>query len=315
MKLLMKLLSILLVACLVAVIVTSSIFSLNNVPDVLSKLSTLFTSNILPVVIIAICCICMQRKDESIMVRVVVFYMIFSIFLSSLLVFLPLQDINESLAKVINTIYTFMVQTHLYLLAYALLSIVKPNNTICNVIKKIAFLAIIFNIAVQLWVIIKAEMIETLPNVYGYQGFNFASLEETEEFSYKIVFISMYVEIVAIILTYITNYAFEADTIEVENVDFEELKKQADYVAQNRFENLYIPKDGEKIPDRSVSENYGRMNVGNQLGANSNVGQVTGNAPSTSSFVDVGIPLNNGPVINNNLNNNKEENNQNNNVN
>ncbi len=310
MKLLMKLFSVLLVACLVALIFTSSVFSSSNTPEILGRLSTLFTSNIIPVAIIAICCITMQKNEESILLRITVFYMLFSIVLSALMIFLPLQDINASLAKFVNTAYTFMVQTHLYLLAYALLSMIKPNNVICDAIKKIAYVAIVLNIIVQLWVIIKSQMIDTLPNVYGYQGFNFATLEETAEFSYKVVLISMYVEIVAIILTFITNYAFEEETIESENIDYEELKKEADYVVQSKIENIYAPKKENSLPDRSVSEKTGLMNINNQLGINSNVGQVNGNVVNNSTFVDVAIPLSKGPVLNNNLDNNTNNNNE-----
>lgn len=305
MKNLMKLFSLLLVLCLVAIIATSSIFSLNDIPDIASKLSLLLTSNIIPIIIIAICCLCIQRKDESFLIRITLFYMVFSIILSALIIFLPLQDINKSLASIVNTTYNFITQTHLYLLAYSLLSVVKPNNVICNTIKKIAYIAIIANIVVQLWVIIKEEMIETLPNVYGYQGFNFSSLKDTAEIAYKVVFISMYVEVMAIILTYITNYAFEQDTIESENLNYEELKMQADEIAKTQIENIYTPKAPEILPDRSVSESTGLMNINNQLGANSNVGQVKDSNKLPQTFVDRAIPTTSRPIINNSLTNNQ----------
>ena len=171
-------------------------------------------------------------------------------------------------------------------------------------IKKIAYIALLANIVVQLWVIIKEEMIETLPNVYGYQGFNFSSLKETAEVAYKVVFVSLYVEVMAIILTYITNYAFEQDVIEAENLDYDELKKQADSVAKYQIENIYSPKPEEVLPDRSVSEKTGLMNISNQLGADSTVGQVSGSSNLSSSFVDKSIPVSSGPIINSNLTSN-----------
>lgn len=300
MKNLMKLFSILLIGCLVALIITSSIFSVNNIPEFASKLSELFTMNIIPIVIMSICCFCLQRKDENYLIRIILFFMLFSIILSATVLFLPLKDINQSLYSVIVNIYNFISQIQLYILAYSLLCVVKPNNTICDFIKKIAYIAIIASIIVQLWVIIKTEMIETLPNVYGYKGFNFASLKETSEAAYKVVTISLYVEIFSIILTYITNYAFETDTIEAENLDYDELKKQAESIAKNKIDTIYLtsPNTKEVIPDRSISEQTGQMNINNQLGINSNVGQIENKNEIKSTFVDRSIPTSSGPIIN-----------------
>lgn len=304
MKNLMKLFSIFLVVSLVAVIVTSSIVSFDNTPEIVTKLSDLLMLNVIPVIIISICCLCMQRKDEGFFIRIILAYMLFFIVLSAVITFLPLSDISQTFNNVVINIYNFILQTQLYLLAYALLSVVKPNNVICNTIKKIAYIALLANIVVQLWVIIKEEMIETLPNVYGYQGFNFSSLKETAEVAYKVVFVSLYVEVMAIILTYITNYAFEQDVIEAENLDYDELKKQADSVAKYQIENIYSPKPEEVLPDRSVSEKTGLMNISNQLGADSTVGQVSGSSNLSSSFVDKSIPVSSGPIINSNLTSN-----------
>ena len=312
MKNLMKLFSILLVGCLIALIITSSIFPVNDIPDFASKLSELFTMNIIPIIIMAISSFCLQRKDENYLVRIILFFMLFSIILSAVVLFLPLKDINESLYSIIVNIYNFISQIQLYILAYSLLCVVKPNNTICDFIKKIAYIAIIASIIVQLWIIIKNEMIETLPNVYGYKGFNFASLKETSEAAYKVVTISLYVEIFSIILTYITNYAFESDTIEAENLDYDELKKQAESITKNQIDTIYLNKPKETIPDRSISEKTGLMNINNQLGANSNVGQIDDKTKLKTTFVDKSIPTSNGPIANPNIKNN-ENNNQNNN--
>lgn len=305
MKNLMKLFSIFLVVSLVALIVTSSVFSLSDIPSWVENLSVFAVDNILPVIIISICCVSMQKKNESFFVRITAAYMIFSIILSAAIAFLPLKDINEGLYDVLINIYGFVVQTHLYLLAYSLLSVINPNNTITSTIKKIAYIAILASIVVQIWVIIKAQMIEHLPNVYGYQGFNFATLKETAETAYKVMLISTYVEIISIILTYVTNYAFEADTIETENLDYDELKKQAENVALTRIENTYNPKPKEVLPDRSVSEKTGMMNINNQLGVNSNVGQVSGKTNDLpKTYVEAPIPISSGPIINDNLVNN-----------
>lgn len=312
MKNLMKLFSILLVGCLIALIVTSSIFPLDDIPEFASKLSQLFTMNIIPIIIMSIACFCLQRKDENYLVRIILFFMLFSTILSAVVLFLPLKDINQTLYSIIVNIYNFISQIQLYILAYSLLCVIKPNNVICDFIKKIAFIAIIASIIVQLWVIIKTQMVEALPNVYGYKGFNFASLKETSEVAYKVVAVSVYVEIFSIILTYITNYAFESDTIEAENLDYDELKKQAESITKNQIDTIYMTKPKEVVPDRTVSEKTGLMNISNQLGNSSNVGQVENKSELKATFIDQSIPTSNGPIVNPNAQNN-ENNIQNNN--
>ena len=83
MKNLMKIFSILLVGCLIALIVTSSIFPLDDIPEFASKLSQLFTMNIIPIIIMSIACFCLQRKDENYLVRIILFFMLFSTILSA----------------------------------------------------------------------------------------------------------------------------------------------------------------------------------------------------------------------------------------
>ena len=112
---------------------------------------------------------------------------------------------------------------------------------------------------------------------------------------------SIFTEIIAIILTYITNYAFESETMEGDVMSYEELKKQAEIITQNQIDNIYKSKEKEEIIDRSVSEKTGLMNINNQLGANSNVGVGT-NSNMQAKVIDREIPTSQGPVLNSSLN-------------
>ena len=145
-------------------------------------------------------------------------------------------------------------------------------------------------------------MIQDLPLPYKTYGFNFAfSMDETLNISMKVMLCSIFTEIIAIILTYITNYAFESETMEGDVMSYEELKKQAEIITQNQIDNIYKPKEKEEIIDRSVSEKTGLMNINNQLGVNSNVGVGT-NSNMQAKVIDREIPTSQGPVLNNSLN-------------
>ena len=117
----------------------------------------------------------------------------------------------------------------------------------------------------------------------------------------KVMLCSIFTEIIAIILTYITNYAFESETMEGDVMSYEELKKQAEIITQNQIDNIYKSKEKEEIIDRSVSEKTGLMNINNQLGANSNVGVGT-NSNMQAKVIDREIPTSQGPVLNSSLN-------------
>lgn len=301
MKNLMKLFSIVLLIALCCIIGFNFIFPATDVPSYVTKLLVWLLSCALPIIIIALGCYCVQMKDSGILVRIVLAYMIFSIIISACVTFLPLGDINELLEEVLTNINSFLSQTQLYVLAYVLLAMVRPNNVICNTIRKIALIAIFVNIAIQIYLYIKIALVDKLPNVYGYDGFNFATIAETAEVTYKVVMASIYIEVFAIILTFITNYAFEEDTIESDQIDFDELKKQADSITINKIQNIYSKPEPVKTPDRSVSESTGMMNVNNQLGTNSNVGQVSNPAALPQAPLDAGIPTSNGPVVNQSL--------------
>lgn len=302
MKNLMKVFSVLLIVCLISTIITGCTSSLTDSDGLASKFINFLISNVMPIATISACSIVLERKTESLFLRFCLGFTLFIVLLSIITIFVPLNDVNPNIGNICNQAYALLSQLNIYILAYSLLSIVKPNNQLTNVIKTIALAIIILNIIINIWVLIKERMIQDLPLPYKTYGFNFAfSMNETLNISMKVMLCSIFTEIIAIILTYITNYAFESETMEGDVMSYEELKKQAEIITQNQIDNIYKPKEKEEIIDRSVSEKTGLMNINNQLGINSNVGVGTENNIQ-DKIIDRAIPTSQGPVLNNNLN-------------
>lgn len=303
MKNLMKIFSILLVGCLAVIIVGLNFEVDTTFADVTNKITGILLESIIPIAIIAVSCLCLQKKTEGVLMNVVLAIATVSVILSSITYFLPIDDIGEEFATVVTTTKAFIEMINIYLLFFSLLKVVNPNNMISNIMQKTGYIAMIANIVFQIWLKIKIGLVETLPNVYGHDGFNFSTVPETEALVTKVYVISMLIEIFAIVLTYITNHAFEIDTIDVDQMDYDELKKQADSVAQSQFNNIYtINSDEKKEEPTPTPTKPGIMNINNQLGTDSNVGQIENKQKTpTTGFVDRGIPTSNGPVINNNI--------------
>jgi hypothetical protein len=313
----MKLFSVVLLVALCCIIGFNFIFTATDMPAYVSKLLVWLLSCAFPIIIIALGCYCVQMKDSGMFVRVILAYMIFSIIISACVTFIPLSDLSLGLYEFMLGVNSFLSQTQVYVFAYVLLAMIRPNNIICNTFKKIALWTLVVIIVIQVYLYIKMALVDKLPNVYGYDGFNFATIAETAAFTYKVVLASIFVEIFSIILTFITNYAFEVETLESEHIDFDELKRQADMIALNKFQNIYAQPEPQAIaPDRSVSEATGMMNVSNQLGADSNVGKIVNpSAVEPTTQFEVGIPTSNGPVVNDSVGTNTNMTVNNNNVN
>lgn len=305
MKIIMKIFSFLLVAVLAVILIGMNFDLGSDFTRVTLQVTALLWACVLPIIIIAIACLCLQKKTEGILMNTILAIEVLAIALASATIFLPLQDISEVFYDIVTKTQSIITTINIYILCFTLLRLVSPNNLISNIMQKTGYIAIIVNIIFQVWLWIKSGLIEVLPNVYGHDGFDFASLGETTELVGQVYLISFIVEIFAIILTFITNHAFEIDTIDVDQVDYDQLKKQADSIAQNKFNNIYTIKSDSKkdeTPKQSEPTQKGVMNINNQLGKDSNVGQIENKqAAPTTNFVDKGIPTSSGPVINDNL--------------
>ena len=153
-------------------------------------------------------------------------------------------------------------------------------------------------------------MEETLPNVYDYDGyygsggFNFVSVSSTKNVANKIYNVTVAGEVFLVLLLFTTNYAFSTKVeVETEDIDYDIIKQEAEELAASQMRKNVIHEAPKEEIDRSQSEK-GLMNINNQLGANSNVGQVKESAKEVN-IKGVGMeaimPLSNGTVVNETL--------------
>ena len=260
-----------------------------------------FFMTTLPFIItITLCSIRMSQKNERLFIRIIPFYLIFGILLNGLSTFINLNDVDETFKGLVSTVYTFISYTNYFLMPFLILNIINPNNQFAKVFKITGYVFIVVTIVCIIWLYIKIFMVEKLPNVYGYDGFNFTTVAETFKFTVNLTVFSVISEIFCIVLGYISNFAFESETIESDVLDYEELMAQADIVAKQKQEQLYNPttkKEAEPKIDRSVSESSGLMNINNQLGSNSNVGVVKKDELGVN-LIEKALPTNSAPVVN-----------------
>ena len=160
MKNLMKIFSVMLIVCLIATIITGCTTSLTDPDGLASKFINFLISNAMPIATISACSITLERKNENLFLRFCLGFTLFIVVLSVIAIFVPINDINPTLGNICNQTYALLSQFNIYILAYSLLSIVKPNNQLTNVIKTIALATIIFNIVINIWVLIKERMIK-----------------------------------------------------------------------------------------------------------------------------------------------------------
>ena len=338
MKNLMRVLSGYLIITLVAILLTL-LFELNNsFGEVSYKMLAVLEFNILPIISIALCCFCLERGDDNFFVRIITLYMSFAILVIAILVFfcLSTQQLSmlsldsltsalgisdalelEGFANILYKIHEFMSSTFLCVTLVSLLFIVETNNAISSIVKKIAFAAIIVNVAMSLWITIKSYMQDTLPNIYDYRGygsgsgFNFSSQAETLIFAAKVYSYSIIIEAFSVILLFITNYAFSSDTeIDATEIDYETLKKEANKYSNQQINSIYnkpVAKKTATAQDTAPKEivkdasQTGIMNISNQLGSDSNVGKVQEAAKTSKVEVtdkSLDMPFTTGPVVN-----------------
>ena len=259
--------------------------------------------NILGFITMVLCCIKLQQHDENYLVRVIPFYIILGA-ISSIFYNFDLLHINgfSTHGTILETstgaITQFVNSSQLYILPLSALTILNPNNKISKILKFIGYIFVIATFGTNIWVMIQSEMIDVIPNVFSTGVFG--NVEATSTLADVLFQFAFVVEIAVVCFGFIINYSLEVDTIQSENMDYEELAKQAKYVNEEKTKLMYEgpEKQGPQI-DRSVSEATGYMNINNQLGANSNVGQVSKAATATmkEDAIDKNL-ISVGPVVN-----------------
>lgn len=324
MKTLMKIVSLLLIIALVVAVLGSLDLDLGgDFYDFNQKVIELVADNLAPIIAISLCCFCLERNDENYLLRIIPFYMIVGIVLSILLKTVFEKDYILYIAKelgyrgiddvnpfvtIAGWVYNKMQNTYLFVTLVSLLFVVRSNNRITSIIKNITYGVLLLNVVLSLWVSTKTYMEKTLPNVYNYDGyniggsgFNFATISDTEKMARKIYDASETGVVFCIVLLFITNYAFSATVnFDVDDIDLYETKKEAEKLAQEKMKEMYSKTEPTTQPeiDRSQSES-GLMNVDNQLGVDSNVGQVKEAAKTTVENDSMDLMYHSqGPVIN-----------------
>ncbi len=302
MKNLARIISILIAFCGIILIINEAFDMGVDFQKFANKVDVLFSVNLYPAIAIAACAYCLERNDSNYILRIIPFYMLIPIIMSMLI------SLFEIDAEWFLKLYLFINSTLSGVTILSLILLIKPNNRITIILRYIAFGFLAANVLMTIITWIKVYMVETLPNVYGYNnygGFNFSTISQTKDWAIKIASVTAIAEEFILILLFITNYAF-SDKIEldVEEIDYEAVKQDAINAANMQMQNKYNPQQTQAAPDRSASEK-GLMNVNNQLGQNSNVGKVETQAKEVDikgSSLDSLIPLSKGPVINANVN-------------
>ncbi|MBR1385611.1 MAG: hypothetical protein IJ568_02135 [Bacilli bacterium] len=311
MKNLMKVISVFLLVAMVGVIIPIVMTNISGeIKEFSEKIAFVLAESFLPIISVAICCYCLERNDDNYFLRIIPIYMAAYIFMSIILVFAFNFNVSEGFGKILYEIMDFMNKANGCLTLISLLFVIKPNNSISIIIKKIAYGAIVLNIVLAAWISIKEHMEETLPNVYDYDGyygsggFNFVSVSSTKNVANKIYNVTVAGEVFLVLLLFTTNYAFSTKVeVETEDIDYDIIKQEAEELAASQMRKNVIHEAPKEEIDRSQSEK-GLMNINNQLGANSNVGQVKESAKEVN-IKGVGMeaimPLSNGPVVNETL--------------
>ena len=310
MKNLMRIISVLLLisgVLITGVAIATEIARINVPPDFsvfITQLLIVCTASIMPIVSIAICAFCLERNDENYLTRIIPIYMIIPIIIMSLLVFFNFgTDISSFLVKV----YSFFESTFLCVTLLSVLLLIKPNNQITKVLKLIAYGIIALNVIMAIAIQVKSYMVDTLPNVYDYDrygGFNFSTVARTESIANGIYAVSILAEAFTIALLFTTNYAFSSKIeLDVDDIDYNAVKSEADDIYRLQMEKRYNKNGPIQEPNEQIQTNGNNnnlMNINNQLGLNSNVGQVQEKAKEVKiqgEMTDI-MPISNGPVKN-----------------
>lgn len=285
--------------------VLTLLFGGTNQAIFLSEFPKIFViNNLTGFITMVICSIKLQKNDPGYVIRVVPFWVILGTIAS---IFANFDALNINgfsthgtiLETTTGVIAGFISSSYLYILPLSILSLLNPSNKLSKILKVIGYVAVIATFGSNIWVMIKSEMIDIIPNVYNTME-AFTTLDNTLTVADMVLYVSLVIEISVVCFGFLLNYSLEPDTIQSENLEYDDLIKQAEYVANEKQKMLrgeVAPK--EQQIDRSVSEQTGYMNIDNQLGINSNVGKVDKAATSTmrEDAIDRNI-ISVGPVAN-----------------
>lgn len=261
-----------------------------------------FEANIFSIITMTLCAIKLQKKNENYITRVLPFILLVGTIAT--LININLLDIkgfsiaHTPIETVVNFVSDFLASGYTYILPLAVLMLLEPNNKIAVILKRIGYIAVILTALVNIFVMIKTEMVNTLPNLYANEKIGLSSLDSTQSWASTFLIAALAVEVGVIVIGFLTNYCLEVETIQSEDLTYDELADQANAIAKERQDiNLGI----KKAPTPSVTPSTntgGPMNLSNQLSAKSNVGVVDKNNQSLKvQHIDKNL-MQVGPVVN-----------------
>jgi hypothetical protein len=297
MKNLMRVISILLAFVAVLSIIAITFDVGNDFYIFYVKVLKVFSDNVLPIISIAACAYCLERNDTNYIVRIIPLLMAIPILVS---IIIALFDITDGF---LIDFYDLIGKTFISFVALSIVLIIKPNNQITKIISYITYGLIFANFLLPLF-------IEGSLSSLSSSSYSLSIGLSSAKFLYKMYAATLISEIFAILLLYITNYAFsDKIELEAEDIDYEAVKEDAMNAANAQMNSIYNKEEKQEVIDRSASEK-GLMNVNNQLGQNSNVGNVKTQAKEMNvigSSLDSLVTLSSGPVINNAAEANKNQ--------
>ena len=335
MKNLMKAFSVVLFGILIIVLLSVLINVDSGFQQFGSKLVIIVIYNILPIVAISLCCFCLERGDQNVFLRIIPVYMLISIIISSILIFVyPSRFISYSIldsllglkttapsdfGTFLYGVYKFMSSPHLCLTLVSVLFMVQPNNVISGIMKKVAYTTIAINIIIAAALNIKSFTRNELQSIIDSDTSDIVSFQNYKVGDYgfleNVNLVSVIIESFSVVALFITNYAFSASKEYVSNdVDIDLLKERAaeytmrkipivyDNSSNKPVQKMFTTEPREIVKDESQT---GIMNISNQLGNNSNVGQVSERAENSvitiNKTLNMEMPFSSGPVINDSL--------------
>ena len=312
MKNLMKVLSVLVLFCGI-ILVLGMIFDLgSDYTNFLSKIIIIIGYCFPSIITFAACSYCMERNDNNYFVRVFPLYALLPIILITILAFFEISE--EWMIEILM----FLIMTNNGIALISLAMIVKANNSISKIIKYIAIGAIVLCTIFDLIHMYDAGTLQTFASLalrllLSGIGVNVSLYSSSyyDKIPDMIYSVSLLIEVFGLVLLYITNYAF-SDSVQYDDIDidYEAVKEDAIKASNMKMNEIYNSHKPKEEPTRVESNNSNMMNINNQLGQDSNVGTVSGQAKEvnvTGSALDSLIPLSNGPVINQTMNNNQTE--------
>ena len=267
--------------------------------------SSFISYNILGFITVIVCAIALEKKQENYLLRIapcIAFanLLIFAVSYTGTIEISGFSLSGTVVMDVAKWILERMVILYVPVLPLCFLFSINPNNALTGVIKKITLFIIGGNAISGIWFLIAGAVLSNNPSIYSNSYELAKSTMESYLWAFIFFIVTLIIEVVLMGLAFITNYALNSEDMEADEIDYEELMRRADYIAQTKQNALVgnAPKDIASI-DRSVSNTTGAMNVNNQLGVESNVGKVSdaNRANLRTDYIDKGL-IAVGPVAN-----------------